>query len=110
MFLLAALPLSLAACGGASDNAKAPVAPAGYSDVQKQVIALDKPQLHIVFIRAILDAQQTCQGVTESARGADVKGDPLWIARCSGGARFQISIGPDGTARVTGPLSNPPAG
>ena len=106
--LLSALPLSLAlaACGGPSQPAQAPAAPAGYSATQKQVLALEKPQLHIVFIRAILDANQVCQGVTASERGPDAQGSPQWIATCGGGARFQIAVGPDGTARVNGPLSN----
>ena len=98
--------LTLVACGGGEAPAPRPTATlaADGKDYRKEVAALPEAQQHLVLLRAILDADQTCQGVNEAARQPDQEGMPVWLARCVGGQDWLVSIQADGTANVTGPV------
>ena len=100
IFILAALPLALAAC---DSQPAAPTVPEGPSEFQNKVAALDDTQRNVVFIRAIRDAGYDCQQVTGSkSQPVAAGGQPLWQATCSGGATYGVQIGRDGTATVIG--------
>lgn len=102
-----AIPMMvLAACGGGEAPAPRPTATvaADGKDYRKEVAALPVAQQHLVLLRAILDADQVCQGVNEAARQRDQDGMPVWLARCIGGQDWLVSIQADGTANVTGPI------
>lgn len=115
MIFPAALALSLAACGGgtttttttttttneaaaAAADPNLPdgnaMAEAGY---QAEVANLPVPARNAVFIRALRDARQNCQQVTESLRQPR---PGLWAVRCDDGAGYGVMITPDGTAQV----------
>ena len=98
--------LALAACGGGEAPAPrpTPTVAADGKDYRKEVVALPEAQQHLVLLRAILDANQTCQGVNEAARQPDQDGKPVWLARCVGGQDWLVAIQADGTANVTGPI------
>lgn len=97
--ILLTLPLALAACDG--KPAASPPAPQGPSAFQTQVAALPEAQRNAVFIRAIRDAGQDCQGVTRSeAQSVAAGSDPVWHATCSDKATYAVVIGRDGTATV----------
>ena len=92
------LALALAACGSQPPTVAAPEEPSAF---QNSVAALSDGERNLVFIRAIRDAGQDCQGVTSSERRDDAAGgQPLWVAQCTGGATYGVLIGRDGTAQV----------
>jgi hypothetical protein len=116
-FGIVALAASLAGCGGgdggASDNAATVARPAqaepgntaddanaAQGNVLAAVLDMNDRQRNAVFIRAILDAGLTCQGVKASQRAPDQNGQPLWRADCVGGGSHLIQIAPDGTASI----------
>ena len=92
------LALTLTACGGGSTSVAAPSPQATESEFQAQVAKLEPAARNAVLLRAIRDAGQDCQGVTESLAQ---KGTPgLWTARCTDRAGYGVLIKPDGTAQV----------
>lgn len=99
--------LALGACGGGG-TAPAPTPSATLAadgkDYRKEVAALPEQQQHVVLLRAIMDAGQTCQGVDVARRQPDQQGRPVWLARCIGGQDWLVAIQADGTANVTGPI------
>lgn len=101
--------LALAGCGsnGGAGGANAVVEEAnatgnaaGGQNVTAAVIAMSDRQRNVVFIRALLDAEIDCQGVTSSERMPDRDGKPLWRANCSNKTAHMITITPDGTANI----------
>jgi hypothetical protein len=101
------LALPLAACGGPSEttaNEAFPAAPP--TAIQQRVLDLPEGQRRGVLLRAILDSGQQCQGVTAAPRIPD-RQPPSWNAHCGNGTNWVVAIGPDGTARVTGPVAPP---
>ncbi|TGX54240.1 hypothetical protein E5A73_09005 [Sphingomonas gei] len=101
--------LALAGCGSSgdagganavADEANATGNAAGGQNVTAAVIAMSDRQRNVVFIRALLDADIDCQGVTSSERLPDRDGKPLWRANCSNKTAHMISITPDGTANI----------
>jgi len=53
-----------------------------------------------VFLRAIRDAGEECQEVTEESAIAAIEGKPAWAATCDRSVRWVITIDPSGTAIV----------
>lgn len=100
--------LGLAACGSppaTTANEAIPAAPP--TKVQQQVIAMPDGQRRGVLLRAIVDAGQQCQGVTGAVRNGEGM-PPTYVAHCGDGSNWNVVIGPDGTARVTGPVAPRP--
>ena len=104
MVMLTALALAGCGGGGAPAPVASPTLAADGKDYRKEVAALPESQQHLVLLRAILDADQVCQGVNEAARQPDQDGKPVWLARCIGGQDWLVAIQADGTANVTGPV------
>jgi hypothetical protein len=114
--LIACAALALAACAPAADNrsavsgngeagnaaldANATDNGAEPGNVLATVLAMPERQQNIVFVRAIMDADIKCDGVTHSERLPDMDGKPLWRANCKNGTSHMISITPDGTANI----------
>jgi len=102
------LPLAmLSACGGTAtttaDNAAtanaAQAAPdGGYA---ARVTALTPRLRQGVFLRAIRDAGEQCQEVTDESAIAPIDGKPAWAATCDKSTQWVISIDRTGTALVT---------
>jgi hypothetical protein len=91
---LGALLLATACDGGPAPS------PARENPFQQRIAALDEGQRNAVFLRAIRDAGQDCQGVAGSAEGGVQFGMPSWVARCSDGRDWLIMLAPDGRAHV----------
>ena len=105
------LLLALAGCDRAApDNAAAPanVAADAGVDYLAKIAALPAGQQQLVLYRAIRDAQQDCQNVTDTAKQPDVDGRAAWNVTCRGGLLYSVRIGRDGVAQVTGPYAAPP--
>ena len=103
--LALALSGALAACGGsapASNQAAAAPGPAPV-DYIARLRALPPAQRDAVFLRAIRDAGQDCQGVTASAAGGATGGKPAWSATCTDGKTWVLILGADGTMTVLDP-------
>lgn len=86
----------LAAC----DRPAAEPPAASVSDIDAQIAALSEGARNGVFIRAIRDAEQDCQGVETSQVIGDVSGRRAWMARCNGGGEWVIVPSPAGGAQV----------
>lgn len=97
--------LALAACGesGPAPQPSPTMGPGG-KDFRAEVTKLPEPQQKVVFLRAILDAGQTCQGVNEAARQPDQNGNVIWLVRCEGAQDWLVALKADGTVNVTGPI------
>ena len=103
---LALAAATLTACGApASDNA---MTPATDDATYARIRDLPPASQRAVFLRAIMDAKQPCQGVTDSAALAPEGGRPAWSATCNDGSRWLLVLQPDGVMKVTGPV--PPRG
>ncbi len=100
VFLSAAL--ALAACDAAPNRNAANRADGNSTpDVAVEIAELPVGQQNEVFLRAILDANVNCQGVTGSERiTVETDGRPTWRATCVDGSTHLIQVGPDGTAVV----------
>lgn len=112
LLAFAALALPLAACGGGSEPAApapdaevavpvagATAAPAGAYEAQLR--NMPEESRNATFIRAIRDAGQDCQGVTNSAAREPIRGAPTWTATCSDGRTWYLLLGSDGVVQVT---------
>ncbi len=104
MRILPALTLApallLAACGQPSATAPAASATPDPNGYAAKVAALSAPLRAGVMLRAIRDAGQQCQQVTE-AKAAPGASPPAWIATCTDGKQWVVGIADDGTASVT---------
>lgn len=96
MSLGTALLLALTACG--ETQAPAPE-PANMSSANA-IESMPEGQRNAVFIRAILDAGEQCQGVESSERRGEHEGYPVWVAHCAGGASWAVIITGDGNAVI----------
>ena len=90
--------------GGCGDETAEPannmaVTVAG-EDVANRLAELPEGQRNAVFIRAIRDAGQDCQGVENSIPAGEYQGHPVWSAQCEGGDSWTIVVMPDGTAQL----------
>lgn len=90
--------LLLAGCGPGEQAAGNAAAPAE-SDYVRQVRAMPQGQRVGVMFRAIRDAGSSCQQVTAVSE-TEGAGTPTWLATCSDGSHWLISIGRGGTATV----------
>lgn len=100
------LPLAaLAACGAepSAQNSAAANAAASADNVDylSRIRSMPQGQRNAVFLRAIRDANQPCQGVTELTEVTSTGGPATWAARCDDGGRWVVAIAPNGTATVT---------
>ena len=96
----AALALPLAACEQGAPEAEVTnieVPDGGYAE---RIRTMPEGQRNGVFIRAIRDGGQDCQGVESSAFAGEINGAPAWTAVCQGGTTWTIAIGKDGIAQV----------
>ncbi len=98
--LIAVLACGAAGCGGAGEAPANKAAGAGEEDFQARILAMPEGQRNGVFIRAIRDARQSCQGVDSSAPAAPVRGRPVWTAICQGGESYTLVILPGGNVQV----------
>ncbi|HEX8483919.1 hypothetical protein [Sphingomonas sp.] len=98
---IAALALSLAGCGASDQPEAAAANTAPADDYAARIAALAPGQRDAVLIRAIRDAGQTCQQVTQSAAIGEVGGAPAWSARCDDGGTWIVALNPGGIATVT---------
>ena len=100
------LPLAAVAACGAEPTAQNgtgtnTVAAADNVDYLARIRSMPQGQRNAVFLRAIRDAKQPCQGVTELTEVTGTGGPATWVARCDDGGRWVVSIAPNGTATVT---------
>lgn len=98
--LAALATCTLSACGGGGDAPANKSAGAAEEDFQARILAMPEGQRNGVFIRAIRDARQTCQGVDSSAPAAPVRGRPVWTAVCGSGESYTLVILPGGNVQV----------
>jgi hypothetical protein len=68
-----------------------------FSDRLKQLSEL---QRHSVLRRAILDSEQPCKRVGQSAVRGPYKNLVMWTARCVPGGDYALFIGPDSSVQV----------
>jgi hypothetical protein len=68
-----------------------------FSDRLKQLSEL---QRHSVLRRAILDSEQPCKRVEQSAIRGRYKNLIMWTARCVPGGDYALFIGPDASVQV----------
>ncbi|MFK3889484.1 hypothetical protein [Sphingomonas sp. NPDC079357] len=101
--IAATLPLALAACGAKSEGDNAATASAANNssgNYLAQINQLNEKERNGVLFRAISDAGRACQGVTRSAAGPVLQGNPSWIATCDDGTPWVVSINDKGIATV----------
>jgi hypothetical protein len=98
--IFAALTGLLAACGGPQAEPANRTETASGASYQERIQAMPEAERNAVFIRAIQDAQQTCQHVESSTASGAYRGRPVWTARCTGGGTFTIVLGPGDMAEV----------
>lgn len=97
MSLGTALILALAACG---DTQPPEPEPANMSSANA-IESMPEGQRNAVFIRAILDAGEECQGVERSERRGEHEGFPVWVAHCTGGGgSWAVIVTGDGNAVI----------
>lgn len=89
--------LALAACGDGAEVKDIEVAEGNY---QARLQAMPEGQRNAVFIRALRDAGQPCQGVESSAYQGEREGAPTWTARCTDSGDWLILLGGDGIVQV----------
>lgn len=98
--MLMALTAMLGACGQPQTKTANRSEAARGPSFAERLQALPEGERNGVFIRAIQDAQQTCQHVESSAPSGTYQGRPVWTAHCQAGATFTIVIGPGDNATV----------
>lgn len=103
----------LAACGSDSEpeqrtatplTAEQPAVAPPTNPVGNVAVRLrDMPdgQRDVVLFRAVRDANQECQHVTQSTPAGVVNGDPAWGVACDNGRQFIVSVRQDGVMGVT---------
>lgn len=101
------LILAAAACGGGTannstgeDNMQAVGNAATGSNAQQAVRDLPDGQRNGVLLRAIRDARQPCQNVTESMLSETPGRTPVYMATCQDNAVYAVAIRDDGQAVV----------
>lgn len=93
----------LTACGSnAPTDAAANNAQASQGDYIRQIRAMPQGQRLGVMFRAIRDAGGDCQQVTTAAETPGADGPPTWLATCTGGGRWLVTIDNNGVATVMG--------
>lgn len=95
------LALVLAGCGDADqpENVTKVEVPSGEA-YQERLLELNDMARNAVFLRALMDANQDCQQVTQSAFLGRYKGAPAWSATCFNRGEWLVLIGNDGVAQV----------
>ncbi len=68
--------------------------------IKGRIDELAEPQRNAVFLRAIRDARQPCQGVAGSAYNGIHFDRPSWVARCSDGQDWLVMLDSGGRALV----------
>jgi hypothetical protein len=85
------------------DSGVKPADPTETKEIQAikgRIDELSDPQRNAVFLRAIRDARQPCQGVAGSAYNGIHFNRPSWVARCSDGQDWLVMIEASGRALV----------
>ena len=98
---LAALALPLASCGAEADQPAGSAATPPLDETAQRVRALPPGQRDGVLLRAIRDAGQDCQQVTQSEAIDDVAGAPAYAATCDNRGLWVVAFNPGGIATVT---------
>ncbi len=70
------------------------------AQLKARIDALGEGPRNALFLRAIRDAKQSCQGVAGSAYSGIHFDRPGWVARCSDGRDWMIMLDRDGRALV----------
>lgn len=94
--------LMLGACQQRSNEGSTvpePVATAG--NYVARVEALGERQRFGVLFRAVRDAGQDCQELTDATETKTSDGRPAWIVTCDARTRWTVVLSNDGTALVT---------
>jgi hypothetical protein len=68
--------------------------------LKARIEGLGEGPRNALFLRAIRDARQSCQGVAGSAYNGIHFGRPAWVARCMDGRDWMIMLDRDGRALV----------
>jgi hypothetical protein len=92
--------LVLAACSRAPTDNQAAAAPGATTNYLAQIEALPAGQREGVFLRAIRDSGQDCQGVTKTQETQTDDGRPAWTATCTDGTFFVLVLGANGVMTV----------
>jgi hypothetical protein len=67
------------------------------------VVNLPERQMWGVLNRAVMDAENKCDGVNKSEREPDSDGHPVYRAYCRDGTTHLVIFSADGTAKVLSP-------
>lgn len=111
MIVPVAALIALTGCGGSEEANVAAPADANEAtmigndgtpvNALERVLAMTDRQRNATFVRAILDANLPCDGVTKSERLPDQNGKPVWRVDCKGENNSHIvSVTPDGTVTI----------
>lgn len=120
MILAAAAILALGGCGGGGEQAATTAngtvvgdATTNYTvdgeaasngaeamDMIAKITAMDDKNRNVVFVRAIMDAQNKCDGVIKSERQKDSEGLPVYRAYCRDESQHLLILQKDGTIHV----------
>jgi hypothetical protein len=99
-FLVAPALLVLGACQQPSDAPEPPpIATVG--NYVARVEALGERQRFGVLFRAVRDAGQDCQELTDATSTTTTDRRPAWIVTCDARTRWTVVLSNDGTALVT---------
>jgi hypothetical protein len=106
-FAVLLLAVPIAGCSSSTTDAQNAQAKAAQdSAYAKAMRTMPVGQRNATLYRAIADAKQTCQQVIGSEETAPLNGNPAWVATCGDtGQGWIVAVGPDGTAKVTGPVA-----
>lgn len=97
-----AAAVALAGCAKSEPADQATANTAATTDYLAKIEALPEGQREGVFLRAIRDAGQPCQGVTKAQSTKTGDGKPAWAATCTDGPNYVLVLGQDGTMTVIG--------
>jgi hypothetical protein len=105
MLIAAIACATLAACSKHEPAEQNTAAAMPTTNYLAQIEALPQGQREGVFLRAIRDAGQDCQGVTKSQSTQTGDGKPAWAATCADGSTYVLVLGQDGIMTVTNAAS-----
>lgn len=97
------LTIMIAACSSPEpvDNAAVANTATLSSDYAQTVRSLPQGQRDAVFLRAVRDAGQNCQEVTQATEVPATGAAPTWAVTCDRATRWVVAIGEGGIATVT---------
>ncbi|MDE0879056.1 MAG: hypothetical protein OSB00_10405 [Sphingomonas bacterium] len=104
-FIAATALVALTGCAKSApaDNVAAenPAQNASTVNYLARIEALPQGQKEGVFLRAIRDSGQQCQGVSKAQSTETTGGSPAWMTTCTDGPAYVLVLGKDGMMNVT---------